>query len=151
MHRSKSMNNSIVLQITSLLYIIPAFLAWNGAPSTTPVLKYCLPMVVMISYVYHGNYRNTVVKTIDMVFMHGMVLYHAYRGALCATQTWHTLCMYSAIAYSGTVFWLLGLSTEARFGIFWHATIHLTTALGSAALLSSPHCSPLVCCCPRHT
>lgn len=127
-----------LLQYTSLLYAIPAFLSWmpSQCPNTTPIFQHGLSAVVLTSYTYHGNnYDNLPLKIVDMTLGHFMVLYHAYRGFFYATLTWHVVVMYAAILYSGTIFWFLGLSQHTRNGDLWHATIHATTALGSTALL----------------
>lgn len=126
-----------LLQYTALLYVIP-FLESLKQPD--PVFKYGLGLVIITSLLHHQRMSNQKlaarIRLIDMIVVHFMVAYHIYTAfKLHIYTTWPSLIMFAAILYSAIIYWVLGMCKARPTCDYWHSTIHITTALGSYALL----------------
>ena len=127
-----------LLQLTALLYFIPFLESLNQQDR---VFTYGLALTIITSLAHHQRIPNISlaarIRLVDMLVVHFMVAYHVYKAfALGIYATWPALLMFAAIIYSAMIYWVLGIC-RSRSCDYWHATIHITTALGSYVFLHS--------------
>jgi hypothetical protein len=122
-----------LLQVTALLYLIPFMQSFY---QDDQVFQWGLGAVVLTSLVHHQRIQHTQVaqsiRTVDMAIAHFMIVYHVYKAVITGLTTWRVLTMYLAIIYSGSIYWCTSM---CHVNDNWHATIHVTTALGSYLFL----------------
>lgn len=119
-----------IFSFTSLILLLPLHQAWKL--SRNIIFRYGLIGNIIASELYHGTY-NPSLRFIDMNLAHGMVGYHLYSAIFCRTLSWKVITMLSSVTYCGSVFWIFRLSKKSKW---WHASIHLVSALGSYIFLS---------------
>lgn len=125
-----------LLNLTSLLYIVPFLQAWSVHHD--PVFRYGLGGILVTSQIYHATH-HPISLMVDLALVHFMVTYHVWYALYCRVFTWRICFMYGAIVYSGISFWILRLSKQNDL---YHAVIHVLTCMGSYFLLSEPLCIP---------
>lgn len=138
---SSSQSSSFLLQFSSLCFCAPLATSWDMEHS--PVFRYGLALVIMTSWLYHGNYGNKRIRRIDILVSHFMIAYHLAWGAfICRAYTWRVCAMMLAVLYSSLIHYCFKVNkTNTLSSIVWHSTIHIALATGSLSLLSEPQCS----------